>query len=102
MLSAQVSNIFRTVWSDIDYMDGRKVFSLDPERFPLKKMQKLVQYLHDHQQQYIMMVDPAVAEKDYDAYNRGVHWDAFAKSPVEGENYYRGVVWPVRCLISSK
>ncbi|KAH6695232.1 alpha-glucosidase [Plectosphaerella plurivora] len=83
-----------TVWSDIDYMEGRKVFSLDPERFPLKKMQQLTEYLHGRQQQYIMMVDPAVAEKDYAAYNRGVHFDAFAKSPVEGENYYRGVVWP--------
>lgn len=83
------------MWSDIDYMEGRKVFSLDPERFPVKKMREIVDYLHAHQQQYIMMVDPAVAEKDYDGYNRGVHWDAFAKSPVKGEHYYRGVVWPV-------
>lgn len=27
-----------TLWSDIDYMDLRQVFTTDPERFPLHKM----------------------------------------------------------------
>ena len=49
-----------TMWTDIDYMDKRRIFTLDPERFPLKKMRELVSYLHDHNQQYIVMVDPAV------------------------------------------
>lgn len=40
-----------TMWTDIDYMDGREVFTLDPERFPLEKMRELVNYLHQHQQQ---------------------------------------------------
>ena len=39
-----------TMWTDIDYMDGRKVFTLDPLNFPLEKMQELVTYLHDHDQ----------------------------------------------------
>lgn len=40
-----------TMWTDIDYMDGRAVFTLDPERFPIEKMRELVDYLHQHQQQ---------------------------------------------------
>lgn len=50
-----------TMWTDIDYMDRRRVFSLDPDRFPLEKMRELVGYLHDHDQHYIVMVDPAVS-----------------------------------------
>lgn len=50
-----------TMWTDIDYMDKRRIFTLDPERFPLKKMRGLVSHLHDHDQHYIVMVDPAVS-----------------------------------------
>lgn len=49
------------MWTDIDYMDKRRVFTLDPQRFPLQKMRELVTYLHDHDQHYIVMVDPAVS-----------------------------------------
>lgn len=49
------------MWTDIDYMNARKVFTLDPERFPLPKMRELVDYLHKHDQKYIVMVDPAVS-----------------------------------------
>ncbi len=42
-------------------MDLRKVFTLDQNRYPLHLVQELVNYLHTHQQHYIVMVDPAVA-----------------------------------------
>lgn len=51
-----------TMWTDIDYMDARRVFTLDPDRFPLEKMRELVNYLHRHHQHYIVMVDPAVSD----------------------------------------
>lgn len=45
-----------TMWTDIDYMDRRRVFTLDPYRFPLPLVRELVAYLHAHQQHYVVMV----------------------------------------------
>lgn len=81
-----------TMWTDIDYMDARKVFTLDPERFPLPKVRELVTYLHDHDQHYIVMVDPAVAYQDYSAFNNGVEQGIFLKR--SDGTVYKGVVWP--------
>ena len=39
-------------------MDGFKVFTLNPEGFPLEKTRKLVDDLHENDQHYVMMVDP--------------------------------------------
>lgn len=44
-------------WSDIDYMDGAKVFTLG-KSFPLSEMRDLVKDLHANNQHYIVMVDP--------------------------------------------
>jgi len=88
-----IANIpLETMWTDIDYMDFRKVFTLDPLRFPLSLVQQLVDYLHTHEQHYIVMVDPAVAYQDYPPFNNGVQDNAFIK--VSNGSIYRGVVWP--------
>ena len=78
----------------VDYMYLRRVFTLDPERFPLELVREVVDYLHGHQQHYIVMVDPAVAYQpgDNGAYDRGVAADAFLK--VRNGSVYNGVVWP--------
>ncbi|KEQ99527.1 glycoside hydrolase family 31 protein [Aureobasidium subglaciale EXF-2481] len=76
----------------IDYMDTRHVFTTDPERFPLEKVQELVSTLHDRQQSYIVMVDPAVAYYNYSAFNNGVEANAFLKR--SNGSIYQGVVWP--------
>ncbi len=41
-----------TMWTDIDYMDGRKIFTVDPNYFPIDRMRQIVKYLHDHNQKY--------------------------------------------------
>lgn len=46
------------MWTDIDYMYLRRVFTNDPYRYPLELMQQLVSTLHSRQQHYIVMVDP--------------------------------------------
>ncbi|KAL9118812.1 MAG: hypothetical protein Q9187_004633 [Circinaria calcarea] len=81
-----------TMWTDIDYMDRRKVFTLDPERFPLSKVRELVDHLHNNNQQYIVMVDPAVAYQNYSAFNNGVSAGAFLKN--NDGSIFQGVVWP--------
>ncbi|KAK3325139.1 glycoside hydrolase family 31 protein [Apodospora peruviana] len=80
-----------TMWTDIDYMDRRRVFSLDPQRFPLPMVRLLVDYLHDNDQHYIVMVDPAVAYTDYPPFERGVQDDIFLKR--NNGSVWRGVVW---------
>ncbi|KAH9904359.1 glycoside hydrolase family 31 protein [Xylariomycetidae sp. FL2044] len=87
------------LWGDIDYMDYRQVFTLDPERFPLHKMRELVQTLHDRGQKYVMMLDPGIHQVDnYSTYARGLKSDVFLKaedgSPYCGVQWAGVVVWP--------
>jgi hypothetical protein len=35
-----------------DYMYERRVFTLDPQYFPLNRMREIIDYLHAHNQQY--------------------------------------------------
>lgn len=35
-----------------DYMYKRRVFTLDPDYFPLKRMREIIDYLHANKQQY--------------------------------------------------
>lgn len=81
-----------TMWTDIDYMDRRRVFTLDPDRFPLHKMRELVDHLHDRDQHYIVMVDPAVAYQDYPPLHEGLQDDIFLKR--SNGSVWLGVVWP--------
>jgi alpha-glucosidase len=80
-----------TQWIDIDYMNYRRTLSLDPQRFALDHMREMVDYLHDHQQHLIMMVDPAVAHYQYEPFQHGADLDAFLKW--ENGSWYTGVVW---------
>ena len=48
------------MWSDIDYMDYRKVFTTDPERYQLDLMRKLVDTIHEREQYFVMMLDPGI------------------------------------------
>ncbi|KAI1402580.1 glycoside hydrolase family 31 protein [Hypoxylon fuscum] len=90
---SQASIPLETMWTDIDYMYRRRVFSLDPDRFPLHKMRELVDYLHAHNQHYIVMVDPAVAYQDFPAaFSRGVEDNIFLLR--ENGSVWKGVVWP--------
>jgi len=80
-----------TMWTDIDYMYNRWIFTLDPERFPLDKVREIVDYLHEHGQHYILMVDPAIAYQDYPTFNRGKE-DGIWLKEADG-SIHRGVVW---------
>lgn len=81
-----------TMWTDIDYMDRRRTFSNDPERYPIHKMRELVDHLHNKDQHYIVMVDPAVAYQDYGPLQRGLEQNAFLLR--SNGSVWLGVVWP--------
>ncbi|KAF8162646.1 alpha-glucosidase [Crassisporium funariophilum] len=84
-----------TMWTDIDYMDRRRIFTLEPNYFPLNRMREIVAYLHAHDQRYIVMTDPAVAyvpEGGYKAYDTGKALDLWLKA--ENGSDSLGVVWP--------
>jgi alpha-glucosidase len=81
-----------TIWTDIDYMDRRRIFTLDPERFPPDLVKDLVDTLHARDQHYIVMVDPAVYYSEPNpALDAGLKYDAFMKE-LNG-THYQGVVW---------
>ncbi|KAI1129267.1 glycosyl hydrolases family 31-domain-containing protein [Nemania abortiva] len=87
------------LWADIDYMDQRQIFTLDPVKYPLDKMRELVDDLHQRGQKYVMMLDPGVHKLDnYTPYARGMEVDAFIKaadgSPYRGKQWAGEVVWP--------
>lgn len=78
-------------------MYERYIMTLDPDRFPLDRMRDIVDYLHEHDQHYVVMVDPAVAyqEQKYD----NLTYETFTKARDEGLFVYKngsvfeGVVW---------
>ncbi|KAL3422797.1 glycosyl hydrolase family 31 protein [Phlyctema vagabunda] len=80
------------MWTDIDYMNLRQVFTLDPDRYPIDMMQAINHYLHDHDQKQILMVDPGLAYIDNPPYQRGAADDIFLKR--DNGSYWLGVVWP--------
>ena len=73
-------------------MDRRRVFTLDPDRFPIAKVRQLISHLHENDQHYIVMVDPAVAYQESGTLSRGLEDNVYLLR--SNGSVWLGVVWP--------
>jgi len=82
------------IWLDIHYMDGYRIFTFSPERFPDPK--RLNDYLHQRDFKSVWMIDPGV-KKDpgYFVYDQGMAGNHFVLAK-DGQ-VYNGSVWPGPC-----
>jgi alpha-glucosidase len=96
----------------LDFMDRRRVFTVDPDYFPMNRMQEIVEYLHAHDQKFgalslspsmaiffdcfsVLITDPAMPflpMSGYGPYERGHALDIFLKDKDGRESL--SVVWP--------
>ena len=83
-----------TLYLDIDYMDGYRVFTWDKERFP--EPEKLIAELKEQGFNLVTIVDPGVkVDENYPVYTEGRKKDLYCKTR-EGEEFHN-VVWPGIC-----
>lgn len=76
---------------DIAYMDGYRVFTWDPERFPNPR--GLLADLRREGFRAVTIIDPGVKiDPDYAVYREGLERDAFIRR-ADGEHFH-GYVWP--------
>ncbi|KAL4422366.1 hypothetical protein ABPG75_008563 [Micractinium tetrahymenae] len=81
------------IWSDIDYMDDGRLFTLNPYTFNADRMREFLTTLRANNQSWVPVMDPGVkVDPDYSSYLEGLRQDIFLKD-VEG-NEYTGWVWP--------
>ncbi|GME82688.1 unnamed protein product [Ambrosiozyma monospora] len=86
-----------TIWSDIDYMENHRDFTIDRFRFPEAEFTRFLQTLHYNGHHYIPIVDTGVyapqnGDENYPVYFDGLADDVYLKNP-DG-SVYIGEVWP--------
>lgn len=79
------------IWMDIDYMDGFRIFTFNPEKFPNPKAVNRDLHLRGFHSTW--MIDPgAKVDPDYFVYKSGTENDIWVKT-AKGENFH-GDAWP--------
>ncbi|KAM5332711.1 sucrase-isomaltase, intestinal [Glossophaga mutica] len=88
---------FDTQVTDIDYMEDRKDFTYDKVNF--KGLPEFVQDLHDHEQKYVIILDPGISINNhangarYETYERGKAQNVWVNES-DGTTPIVGEVWP--------
>ncbi|ORX34573.1 glycosyl hydrolases family 31-domain-containing protein [Kockovaella imperatae] len=84
---------YEVIWSDLDHMDGRKNWTCNPDGFEPLKFREFVEWLHDHHQRFVPLVDVAVGKVEgYAPYEDGAQDDVFVHT-ADGSEFV-GRVWP--------
>lgn len=84
-----------TLWSDIDYMEDYKDFTIDQTNFG--DLPAFVEEIHENNLQFIPIIDAGIAQRKdqgYSVYDTGVEQDVFIKAYENGPDF-TGEVWPV-------
>ncbi|KAI9785940.1 MAG: hypothetical protein M1839_008206 [Geoglossum umbratile] len=88
-----------TIWTDIDYMELYRDFTVDHAAFPIDAGKGFLERLHDSGRHYVPIVDSAIyipnpenASDAYDVFTRGKQQGAFITNP--DRSLYIGEVWP--------
>jgi alpha-glucosidase len=83
------------IWLDIHYMNGYRIFTFDPKRFPDPKATN--DYLRHNGFHSVWMIDPGVkAERGYFVYDSGSARHLWVQK-ADGKDY-QGEVWPGMCV----
>src|SRR5437016_1143981 len=84
-----------SIWLDIDYMDGYRCFTWDPQRFP--HPEQMTKDLHEQRLHVVTIVDPGIKIDDnYFVYQQGMEHDYFCR--YENGQIFKGSVWPGLCV----
>lgn len=82
------------IWMDIDYMDGYRIFTFNPQTFP--DPAALNRYLHIRGFHSAWMIDPgAKVDSTYFVYKSGTANDVWVKT-AQGKEFH-GDAWPGAC-----
>ena len=80
-----------TLWLDIDYMDGYRVFTWNQEQFP--DVSAMLAQLREQGIRVITIIDPGVKyDPGYEVFDSGLERNVFCLT--EGGDIYIGQVWP--------
>lgn len=83
------------LWFDIDYMNGFRIFTFDPNQYPDPKATN--DYLHAMGFKSVWMIDPGVKrDPGYFVYDSGTQLDVWVKNASGGS--FIGPVWPGDCV----
>ncbi|XP_051512453.1 sucrase-isomaltase, intestinal-like isoform X1 [Myxocyprinus asiaticus] len=92
----QVGLPYDVQYTDIDYMEDKKIFTYDMVNF--KELPQFADYMHEKGQKYIIILDPAVATSprvngNYETFLRGNEAKVWV-TEADGETPLLGEVWP--------
>jgi alpha-glucosidase len=84
-----------TIWLDIDYMDGFRIFTFNKSTFPAPR--ELNRRLAEKGFHNVWMIDPGIKiDETYSVYRTGQEKDVFIKTILGRDQ--EGDVWPGKCV----